>query len=250
MTRIRLDLSSDRSDLYSEALTRLHDVEVTTEGSPDAIIVDSPAKATEGSTPCLLDQPETHRADDLASLPAEVMPAHLWRFLPSVSAVQDSHAAGQLGAPGLLRTHHWVCEDLPVNQAAYPQVDLALWFFGSPPKHTHGLRSPLYLQIHLGFENDGMAMIDLATAHPGATDYYSMHLIGSTGAAYADDHRNSHLLFGSEGTQALLHRQNVLLGTQNMLREFLAGTREGRSWSVTLQDSINAMNTIKEATNV
>lgn len=250
MTRIRLDLTTDRSDLYAEALSRLHDAELCTDDSADAIIVDTTEKATASNTPCLLDRPEVQTMDALSTLSDKVMPAHLWRFLPSVSAVQDSHSSGQLGDPGLLRTHHWICEERPTNQVAFPQVDLALWFFGASPKQTHGLQSPLYLQIHLGFEKDGMAMIDLATAHPGSTDYYSMHLIGSTGAAYADDHRNAHLLFGSEGTQALLHRQNLLLGTQNLLREFIAGIKEDRPWSVTVQDSINAHSTVKEATNV
>ena len=152
--------------------------------------------------------------------------------LASVLPVEESRRNRPLGEPGLLRIHHWLVTPSEAPATAFPQVDLAHWFFGCRPEHIHTLRREHYLHYHLGFKDGGMALIDIATHRPGKENYYSMHLIGSQGAAYADDHRNVHLQFGPGGTRAHLHPPNELLAVQAMLTEFTAGLREDRPWSV------------------
>ncbi|MFP6864924.1 MAG: hypothetical protein VCA35_03200 [Roseibacillus sp.] len=251
MMRIELDLEPGRKGRYQEALARLHDVALAEDGAADALVTGKLARAKDERTPCLLDQPEQNTAEELEALSSDrLMPGHQWRFYPSVLPVQESNASGQLGEPGLLRVHHWLTEDLPPDRAAFAQVDLAHWFFGAPSEEIHFLARPDYLQIHLGFPNGGMALLDLATRRPGKDSYYSMHLIGSAGAAYADDHRNAHLLLGKEGSRALVHEQNSLLGIQHMLQEFVGGIRENRAWKVSIRDTLRALATIKEAANV
>ena len=250
MIRIHLKLDPDRESLYEEAVSRLRDVELT-DVDADALVTSNAAEARDSSLPCLLDQPEAYDTEELKPLlSVRTMPGHEWRFLPSVLPAQECHAAGNLGKPGLLRIHHWIAGDKDPHRAAFSQIDLAHWFFGAAPSSTHVLSRPRYLQYHLGFPNDGMAIIDVATGRPGPDSYYSMHLIGSTGAAYADDHRNAHLLLNDSGPKALLHEQNRLLGIQNMLGEFVSGIRDQRPWTVSVQDSVNAQLIIEEAAHV
>jgi hypothetical protein len=58
----------------------------------------------------------------------------------------------------------------------------------------------------LGFADDRMAVIDCATL-PKGDEYYSLSVIGSSGAAYADDHHNMQLLFGGGHPQAICTSQ-------------------------------------------
>lgn len=247
MIKIALKLEPDRQALYAAAIARLREVELAN-GDADAIVIDRLGKS---SLTTLLDHPESSSAAQLEALRnLRIMPAHQWRFAPSVLPVQESRSNGQLGDPGLLRTHHWLSANANLGHAAFAQVDLAHWFFGSPPTRTHSLASDNYLQLHLGFPNDGMALIDIATNRPGENDYYSMHLIGSSGAAYTDDHRNTHLLLAEQGSEALIHKQDELLAIQNMLQEFVAGIRENRAWNTSVDDTLAALSTVEEATNV
>lgn len=247
MIQIKLDLEPERQALYAAALARLRDVEVTT-GHGHALIT---SKAGESTLPTLLDQPEKTPAKLLSSLAgASIMPAHPWRFSPRIHPVAESRSSGQLGEAGLLRVHHWLSANTAPEQVAFSQVDLAHWFFEASPIHTHGLSRANYLQVHLGFAKGGMALIDLATDRPGPDNYYSLHLIGSHGAAYSDDHHNAHLFFGKEGPRALIHPESQRLAIQKMLTEFLAGIREERPWSVRLQDTIDALATVKEVAHV
>jgi predicted dehydrogenase len=244
-----MDLPPGRASLYEEALGRMRDVEISRKPGPDALITGDVAAAASSEAPCLLDGPETCRVEQVAALsPAggRIMPAHEWRFVPEVIPVRRSSEDGKLGEPGLLRIHWWHTGPLPLRAAAFGQVDLAHWFFGSAAPSCHVLRRPDYLQLHLGYPGNGMAMIDIAAGRPGLDSYYSLHLIGSNGAAYADDHHNAQLLFGGNGARALLTARNRLLGMRSMLEEFVSGIVENRHWSVGLEDTAGALQTLKE----
>ena len=126
--------------------------------------------------------------------------------------------SGELGEPGLLRIHRW--ESLETgNWPALDQeqgsvivrnlsaeVDLAIWLFGGLPYGglrnraegvAHGgIAQPDYLQVHLGFEGDGMSVIDYSASLPPGPRYHFLSMIGSKGAAYADDHHNVNLVYG------------------------------------------------------
>ena len=244
MLKIQVNVSSPRRALYLGAIARMCGVAVAEEDA-DALITDT---ITEPSLPTLLDKPDKIDPHQLSGLlGAPVMPAHEWRFAPNVIPVQESRSRGQLGEPGLLRIHHWLTAEACPATLAFHQVDLAHWFFSSPPSSHYFHTGHNYLQVHLGYPESGMALIDLATDRPGNADYYSMHLIGSDGAAYADDHENNHLLLGSTGLQALISPANAIMTVQNLLLEFVAGIRGNRPWSVNLQDTLNALHTVKEA---
>jgi predicted dehydrogenase len=161
---------------------------------------------------------------------------HAFRFLPSVVAVKESLRSGKLGAPGLVRIHHWQTAAAgDALQALGPQLDVACWLVDQPPTVLLAQSRPAqpaatsrdYLQVHLGFADDRMAVIDCATSLAAGDDYYSLSVIGSTGAAYADDHHNMQLLFRGGHPQAIRTSQGdrVLLAT---LQEFLDATAQSR----------------------
>jgi len=84
------------------------------------------------------------------------------------------------------------------------------------------------MQLHLGFPAGGMALIDCArTLSTRSGSYYSLTLIGSTGAAYADDQHNTNLLF-RDGTQGL--RVDQGLGYFALqLQEFVDAVQQSRT---------------------
>jgi len=246
MFKIQLHVASPRRALYLDAIARMREVELVETGA-DALVTNTVA---EPSLPTLLDEPNKIDPSQLDGLHgAPVMPAHEWRFSPNVIPVQESRSRGQLGEPGLLRIHHWRTAETCPATLAFHQVDLAHWFFSFPPDSVYCHACQAYLLIHLGYPDGGMALVDVATDRPGTTDYHSMHLIGSRGAAYADDHENTHLLLGKAKATALIQPVNAILTIQNMLEEFVAGIRENRPWSVNLQNTLNALQTLKEATH-
>jgi predicted dehydrogenase len=147
-----------------------------------------------------------------------------WRFLPSLQSVKASLNTGKLGTPGLLRVHCWKPLDRDPREVSqnlleriYPEIDHSHWIFNSRPNRIFALSRPsndasasvTYLQVHLGFPQGGMALIDYAWALPEGADYYSLSLIGSKGAAYADDHHNMNLLFAGGNPAALRTDQGI-----------------------------------------
>jgi predicted dehydrogenase len=125
---------------------------------------------------------------------------------PGNRIILDRLKTGKLGAPGLLRVHRWDSAERTLAELAYGDINFALEVFGATPKEIYGLDrgDGSYRQIHLGFSNGGMAVLDYATRLPDGQSYDSLSLIGSSGAAYADDHHNTHLLLTGRSTKALI----------------------------------------------
>ncbi len=179
------------------------------------------------------------------------MPAHPWRFLPSVQSVKRSLDDNKLGQAGLLRIHRWLPPGEGVGALAdriLPDADLACWLFGSTPETVWSLQSaanPEYIQFHLGFANDGMAMIDVAASLPSGGDYFSLTMIGGTGAAYADDHHNMNLLYSGGQPNAIRASQGRadLVG---QLQEFVDAISEQRAPSVTVADTTRAVEVLDQ----
>jgi predicted dehydrogenase len=96
------------------------------------------------------------------------------------------------------------------------------------------------VQLHLGFPNGGMALIDHSWTLPPGDSYFSLSLIGSTGAAYADDHHNRQLLFQGGPPRAILTREGntCRLG---MLQEFVRAIQEDRAPLVTGGDFLRSL---------
>jgi predicted dehydrogenase len=135
------------------------------------------------------------------------------RLLPAVRVVKECLDSGCLGEPGLLRIHWWE-PSIALSQSLDPllseltrAIDLACWLFDERPTAVYATGRPNYVQLHLGFERGGMALLDHARTLPPGCTYFSASLIGSTGATYADDHHNTQLLFARGGPSALITGQ-------------------------------------------
>ena len=131
------------------------------------------------------------------------------RLLPSLQAARQSLAAGELGDPGLVRIHRWAAADV-VTENLSRDLDLVLGVFQAMPGEVYAVArsvldtdEPDYLQVHLGFAGGGMALIDRSSTLPPGDGYFSFSVIGSDGAAYADDHLNKQLVFRGEHPTAV-----------------------------------------------
>jgi hypothetical protein len=126
------------------------------------------------------------------------------RYLPKHQAIRQQLDAGKLGQLGLLRLHRW-----GDGGFSWRDLDLVLWYFGMPPDVVFVSRNIGCTQTHLGFPGGGMALLDhtLLLDHAGHRDdrstYYSVSLICSHGAAYADDHADAQLAFGVGAPRAI-----------------------------------------------
>ena len=192
MTRLAFKLSNHEQEFLSAA-SWIHDVKVVNfDEDPDAIVTDDVSLASTGK-PILL-----HNSL-LSDNTTNIVPAFPKRFSPEAIPLKQSLDAGELGQLGLLRMHLWNQKETDGLQEMVHAIDLALWFFDDVPEHIHGTASiengVKCLLVHLGFKCGGMALIDFTNSLPDGDNYESLSLIGSKGAAYADDHRNRNLFF-------------------------------------------------------
>ena len=141
------------------------------------------------------------------------------RFTPSSQTIMNHLSNGKLGDPGLLRVHRWRGMDNgprpPLVDTLFGDVDLAMVLFDARPSDVYAIgrvghdaaAAMDYIQVHFGFSSGGMAILDFSDTLPAGRGYESLSLIGSSGAAYADDHHNTHLLFRGGNPAALISDQ-------------------------------------------
>ena len=240
------------------------------EGAVQAVIVNTPndahaevaLAAISAGLHVLVEKPLALSASQAAEVLAaaeradvRLMVAHTLRFMPANVQVRRALEAGELGRPGMLRSHRWLRRfpgppggwkhdparsgGLAVHEAVH-EIDQALWLFGERPTHVQAQTASDLLQIHLGYESGAMAICGIATGLPLGSGYYSLALIGSLGAAYADDHHNVHLLYRGGRPQALLSDQRAS-AVRAQLDEFGSAITEGRNPSVTGADAVAAL---------
>ena len=133
------------------------------------------------------------------------------RFLPSRQLIRQQLDAGKLGEIGLIRIHRWEAavgkNDGDVPAGLLRDLDLALWLVGKLPDAIHAVEqsnsSGRTIQVHLGFPGGAMALVDFSNQLPNGDGYQSLSVIGSSGAAYADDHQNMQLVFRGGRVQAV-----------------------------------------------
>ena len=149
------------------------------------------------------------------------------RFLPSRQLIRQQLDAGKLGDVGLIRIHRWEpnvghvynvpgligqVANVPHDQGGLPtgllrDLDLVLWLVGKLPDAIHAVEQSdafgRFVQVHLGFPGGAMALIDFSNRLPNGDGYQSLSVIGSSGAAYADDHQNMQLVFRGGQAQAV-----------------------------------------------
>ena len=185
------------------------------------------------------------------------------QFQPAIAAVKSALDSGKLGSPALLRLHHWLPLE-PEKKAAQTvnerssgpiwseivsHLHLALWTFGNSPTELfasgrgsqNGERNwPDYLQLHLGFPDGGMALISLAFDLPPGDGYDVFTVIGSTGAAYADDHPQRQLVFRGDAPKAVLDHDDILTRTAQ-LRTFAIAIAENAKPPTAIHDMKSAL---------
>lgn len=255
MIRMTVKLSGTGASLYELVERRIRLVRFVQESEDyDAIITDEPDTAGTAATSgkhVLLAGKNVQAIQKTAELCQRAgtlfMPAFWWRFLPSVRALHKSLKSGKLGDPGLLRIHLW--EHAPDQIASaqdriLSEIDIANWIFKTRPTTiyavSHDVSDRSYLQIHFGFPGDGMAIIDYSRCLPEDGSYYSLSLIGSNGAAYADDHQNMQLLYVGRDPIALKTEQNLdHLCAQ--VQEFTDSISTKRTPSVTVDDACTSI---------
>ncbi len=240
--RLAIDVTSDSADLCRSMALRSGAVQtVDTASDATAQITDRPelaVKLGDAGIPVLLLNPlgiEYEICQRLAGSEC-AMPGHIARFRPAIAQVQSALETRKLGEPGLLRIHCWNPHS---NLATLlrQELDLALWLFGHPPRTLYSVARPGYRQVHAGFTDGGMALIDVDAAPPGDSEYYTLSLIGSTGAAWSDDHHNMNLLMQSNGINAVpMTEANTAMAA--MIDHFAVSLREGCPFSVNWTDTL------------
>jgi len=156
------------------------------------------------------------------------------RYSPSRRLIKEQIDAGKLGAPGLVRIHDWQFSPA-AGAVADPQswncdLDLTAWLIGARPERVYAVASTdhEYVQVHAAFPGAAMALIDRACVGNG---YRSLSVIGSCGAAYADDHQNLQMHFYSS-TRAV-RADEGLAGAAAMVQDFVNGLQSRCDFSAT-----------------
>lgn len=139
---------------------------------------------------------------------------------PSRRLIRQQIDNGKLGEVGLVRISRSVSLRPSVDRgnpaarvatAMLADVDLVMWLIGRAPNTVFAIRRRVEtgtaphgecLHVHLGFANGSSALIMATAAPPGSDESESLSVIARSGAAYADDHQNRQLLFGSGAATA------------------------------------------------
>lgn len=172
-----------------------------------------------------------------------LMVGHATRYLPSQQTVKKAIVSGNLGELGLVRIHHWEAAGSGGSAISHvgSEIDLANWLFESLPSEICAVgRGNDYVQVHLGFPGGGMALIDYSATLPDGGGYFSLSVIGSTGAATADDHHNMNLVYRGGDPTAVTGGQGMS-HIQAQLQEFVDAIEQQRAPSTTGTDGRNAL---------
>jgi predicted dehydrogenase len=200
MNPLRLHVSFDvpERDAILAAASRIPTLAVVeSETEADAIV----AFQDLGKWP--KDRPVLQLGELPTEAPTNVYPALPSRFDPHAQAIRRRLDAGDLGRPGLARLHVWSSTSEALNHRnKIDAIDLVLWLIGEDIESSFATQSQANQVIHLGFVHGAMALIDFYDQLPADDRYRSLTVIGSDGAAYADDHRDRNLFFASGDTNA------------------------------------------------
>lgn len=274
MLRLALISKSDQADRHQEELlyacARLRDVELVAIADNweqlqqkradrfDAVVIRGPierwpqltAQCAQARKHLLLCGPLVHSVPDLDDIVARCRDANVRlmigdtiRFSPSINAIKVALESGRLGVPALLRSHAWYPEEPGLmaeqNPKTFQQLDLAQWVFKTLPTEiyaaAHGVHKAT-LQIHFGFPGAAMGLITICESLPPGDGYSACTVIGSTGAAYADDQRQMQMVYQADGIKAKRTSEGMLARVEE-LREFVGAINQNREPSVSGADA-------------
>jgi len=198
----------------------------------DAIAVLGPMEGLPYPDRPLLVSGELDATVELARAWSEFGPSHFrtvnpLRYSPSHLLIRQQIETGKLGEIGLLRLHRW-----QVSPSLRCDLDLLAWYFPTSPNLVYAIEQrDLGLQVHFGFPAGGMAMLDFVHDASLSDRYYSLSVIGSAGAAYADDHPNMQLFFTKGATQVLRADEGIVTQAA-MVQDFVDDpTKRVSQWS-------------------
>ena len=224
---IRLALGSEDPALSQMLAARLRGVTLVSPADCEAIAFLDPASASaEAIHPFLSAGKHVVAVSELCPLEtdlealsaaaresgAQLSLVNADRYLPSRQLIRQQLDAGKLGEPGLVRIHDWQPSNdaSPSYHSLVRSLDIAGWLMGKLPELAYTVESAgaahdrgRFVQVHLGFPGGGMTLINFSNRLPPGDAYHSLSVIGSTGAAYADDHQNMQLLYRGGQAQAV-----------------------------------------------
>ena len=116
------------------------------------------------------------------------------------------------------------------------EIDLSHWLFGSAAATVYAVGRrlgspesgrPDFVQLHLGFQDGGMAVIGYAATLPAGDGYTSVSMVGSTGGVHGDDAHNVNLVYrgGPPSAMRTGYGHGHVLA---LLQEFVDSISEGR----------------------
>ncbi len=240
MLRLTLSLDASLKSRYAEAARRVRGLQIVEDETNAHAIATQDGESVKrylewGQHVLWVPSSESPQI----SSPSRLMPAAVWRYRSSVREIFRRLESGQLGEPGSLRIHRW-----SPGASLLSDLDLANAFFSESPLHVYAQSLDDYVQVHLGFASGGMALIDHHTAGHG---YESLTLIGSRGAAYADDHHNTNLRLSSSGCEGLTTGEGDT-ELVALLTEFVQAIEKDRDFAVTLSDIETAKSVLAKVT--
>ena len=192
-------------------------------------------------------------SDLVRNASASLLVANPDRYLPSRQVIRLQ--LDKLGAPGLIRIHRWEpSEPSPVRGRLDPRdLDSVIWYFGTTPNVVHAVAHARGTQVHLGFPNGGMALIDQAMVPPGDS-YYSLSVICASGAVYADDHPNMQLIYQGGSPSAVRALEGVPWAAlvQDFLDSINAGSVQHPHWqtAILIAEAVEASLRTKQAVSL
>ena len=181
--------------------------------------------------------------------------ANMERFMPAVEAAREQLAGGSLGKAALINLHRWKGAEVGQSKVtttsksessgglvfgALGDIDLANWFFDELPESVFAIGAgqeargsasvesgaPHCLQLHLGYSDGRVGLIDYAQGLPAGSGYHAFSLIGSSGAVYSDDQHDAQILFQNKGVGVSIadYRSSARV---SCVREFVRAVGDG-----------------------
>lgn len=148
---------------------------------------------------------------------------------PSRRLVYEELRGSKFGVAGLIRLHRWQpvlsrsVDSLGLPTGVIRDLDLVLWLSQQTPNLVFAVEKPDRdggtIQVHLGFPDGGMALVDYCDCLPEGDGYESLSVITSTGALYADDHANTQLSYRG-GLAHGMRADEGVLPFVNAVRDF------------------------------
>lgn len=159
-----------------------------------------------------------------------------WHYTNYAKNVSNLFKTGSFGNSGLNRIHLWLhknyCQLISSRTNLFKLVDLVNFVSVANVKRYLLMQSSLvnnYIQLHCLHTDNSTTLISNFVSDSQIDNYFSLSMIGSDGAIYADDHYNSHLAVSNGNSsfvvQSPFHEYNL----SDVFIELLSFSNENNS---------------------